>query len=224
MLLQLQLRSLRGTEIPEPSPELAALMGDPVDAEVVRLDDWSRRDPRKKRVVLTTLAVAASLAVTGEAAASNETLRRQAEGTISGIIRSFSPPAPEAPITTTAATPAPPSEAPKPSSAVVPSPAGKTPAVTAPAAPAPVQNPAAEPSVRERQDLERKHRAPAPGTSEPGLLPPFRPAKESRSAQVLPTRLMRSQGRAVPTFLLTGSQRAQRTPTAERDKVRTGRP
>src|SRR5688572_19926990 len=71
----LQLREFRVTEVPEPSPEVAALMGQPGDADVVSLDEWSRRHPRKKRVAFTTLAVAASLGVAGGAAAGNATLR-----------------------------------------------------------------------------------------------------------------------------------------------------
>lgn len=56
----LRLRSLRVDEVPPPSAELAALMGPPRAADVVHLDEWSRTRPRKKRVVFTTLAVAAS--------------------------------------------------------------------------------------------------------------------------------------------------------------------
>ena len=106
----LQLRELRVTEVPEPSPEVAALIGLPAEADVVRLDDWSRRHPRKKRIVFTTLAVAASLGVAGGAAAGNEALRSQAEGTISNIVRSFSPPVPGTPVPTTTAPASPPPE------------------------------------------------------------------------------------------------------------------
>ncbi len=152
----LQLRELRVTEVPEPSPEVAALLDRPASADVVPLDDWSRRRPRKKRIVFTTLAVAASLGVAGGAAAGNETLRSQAEGAISGIIRSFSPPAP-APEPTTAPASPPPS-APKPAPAVVPSPAG-TPAAV-PAVPAPAQVPDSKPSGRERENPRAPNRAP----------------------------------------------------------------
>lgn len=160
----LQLRGLRVTEVPEPSPEVAALMGLPVEADVVRLEDWSPRHPRKKRAVFTTLAVAASLGVAGGAAAGNETLRSQAEGAISSIIRSFSPPAPGTPVPTTMPPASPPSaslspEAPKPLPAIVHAPAGTPPAAAVPAAPAPAQN-RAEPSVRERQGVEPRRNVP----------------------------------------------------------------
>ncbi|WP_314195121.1 hypothetical protein [uncultured Arthrobacter sp.] len=143
----LQLRSFRVTEVPPPSAELAALMGQPLEADVVRLDDWSRRHPRKRRAVFTTLAVAASLGVAGGAAAENETLRSQAEGTISSIVRSFAPSAPRTPAPTTPA-PASPAEAPNPAPAVVPSPGGTTPTAAVPADPAPVRGSGEERSVR----------------------------------------------------------------------------
>ncbi|MDQ1057364.1 hypothetical protein QFZ23_001265 [Arthrobacter globiformis] len=138
----LQLRSFRVTEVPPPSAELAALMGQPFEADVVRLDDWSRRHPRR-RAVFTTLAVAASLGVAGGAAAGNETLRSQAEGTISSIVRSFSPPTPGTP----APPPPSPVEAPDPAPAVVPSPGWTTPTAAVPAAPATVRGSGAERSV-----------------------------------------------------------------------------
>lgn len=152
----LQLRELRVTEVPEPSPEVAALMGRPAEVDVVRLDDWSRRHPRKKRIVFTTLAVAASLGVAGGAAAGNEMLRSQAEATIRSIIWSFSPPAPGIPVPTTTAPAASPTaslspEAPKPLPAVIHSPAATPPATAEPAAPAPAQSRPAGPPVRERQ-------------------------------------------------------------------------
>lgn len=171
----LQLRELRVTEVPEPSPEVAALIGLPAEADVVRLDDWSRRHPRKKRVVFTTLAVAASLGVAGGAAAGNEALRSQAEGTISNIVRSFSPPVPGTPVPTTTAPASPPPEAPEPLPAVVHSHAGTPPAAAAPSDPSPDQNRAAERSVRERQAVEtRKHVAQVPqdrGTGTPAVVP-----------------------------------------------------
>lgn len=191
----LQLRELRVTEVPEPSPKVAALMGLPAEADVVRLDGWSPRHPRKKRTVFTTLAVAASLGVAGGAAAGNETLRSQAEGTVSSIIRSFSPPAPGTPVPTTPpATPPSASlspEAPKPLPAVVHSPAGTPPAAAVPAAPAPAQN-HTEPSVRERQGVEtRRNVTQAPqnhgtGTPSTGLHSEGKPAapRASRSAAV----------------------------------------
>lgn len=189
----LQLRELRVTEVPEPSPEVAALLDRPDGADVVSLDDWSRRHPKKKRVVFTTLAVAASLGVAGGAAAGNETLRSQAEGTISGIVRSFSPPVPASPEPTTTAPASPPPSAPKPAPAVVPSPAG-TPAAV-PAVPAPDEAPSLVPSGRERQDAQAPDRVPRaphnvgkgapstvpqpggkpadPGSSRPAELPPL---------------------------------------------------
>ncbi|WP_285250474.1 hypothetical protein [Pseudarthrobacter sp. fls2-241-R2A-168] len=133
----LELRAFRSATVPEPSAGLAALMGwpqlqaPPQDENVVRLEDWTRKHPKTKRVVLTTLAVAASLGIAGGAAAGNDTLRRQAEGTISDIVRSFAPPPPPAPA------PPLPSEAPSPAPAVVPSPPGAPPAAGLPGSPAP---------------------------------------------------------------------------------------
>lgn len=150
----LQLRSVRVTAVPEPSPEVAALLGQSRNADVMRLEDWSRRHPRKKRAVFTTLAVAASLGIAGGAAAGNETLRSRAEGTISGIIRSFSPPGPQTPEPTTTAPASPPAEAPKPAPAVVPSPAGTPATVPAVPVPAPAETvaPDATTVTRERQE------------------------------------------------------------------------
>jgi hypothetical protein len=142
----LQLRSHRVAEVPQPSAEIAALMGQQAAADVVRLEDWSRRHPRKKRVVFTTFAVAASLGIAGGAAAGNDTLRRQAEGTISSIVKSFSPRPPETPA------PAPPSNIPTAPPADVPSPAGTLPAATVPADAAPVEVPTTEPSVGGRPE------------------------------------------------------------------------
>lgn len=131
----LQLRMLRGAEVPVPSAELAALMGQPAEAGVVRLEDWSRKHRKNQRVVFTTLAVAVSLGIAGGAAAGNDTLRRQAEGTISNIVEAFSP--------SRAAPPAAdvPAEAPSPAPAVAEDPAGAASAVTVPA-PAPAVGPA----------------------------------------------------------------------------------
>lgn len=140
----LRLRSLRVDEVPPPSGELAALLGQPGAADVVHLDEWSRTRPRKKHVVFTTLAVAASLGVAGGAAAGNDTLRRQAEGTISSIVNSLSPDSGVAP------SPAPPSTVPAAPAAVVPGPAGIPPAGTVPLGASPVEVPTAELSVGER--------------------------------------------------------------------------
>jgi hypothetical protein len=87
----LQLRRLRGMEVPVPSAELAALMGQPAETGVSRLADRSRKQRKNQRVAFTTLAVAASLGIAGGAAAGNDSLRRQAEGTISNIVEAFSP-------------------------------------------------------------------------------------------------------------------------------------
>lgn len=132
----LELRALRTAQVPQPSAELAALMGpaqteaSAQDAAVVRLEDWNRKHPKTKRIVFTTLAVAASLGIAGGAAAGNDALRRQAEGTITDIVRSFSPPAaPASPL---------PSEAPSPGPAVVPLPAALQVDVPSPI-PAPLQ-------------------------------------------------------------------------------------
>ena len=187
----LQLRSLRVTEVPEPSPEVAALLDRSRDAGVVRLGDWSRRHPRKKRAVFTTLAVAASLGVAGGVAAGNETLRSQAEGTISGIIRSFSPPVPATPEPTTTAPASPPSaslspDAPKRAPAVVPSPAVPT-ALTGPVVPAPGLVPGPNPPIPERQGAEAPGRAPqappavgngAPSTTSQNAVKPVEPGPD----------------------------------------------
>lgn len=140
----LRLRSLRVDDVPPPSSELADLMGQRLEADVVHLDEWSRTRPRKKRAVFTTLAVAASLGVAGGAAAGNDTLRRQAEGTISSIINSLSPDSTRTP------SPAPTSTAPAAPAAVVPGPAGIPPAGTVPPGASPVEVPTAELSVGER--------------------------------------------------------------------------
>lgn len=159
----LQLRGLRVTDVPEPSPEVAALLGQSPDADVVPLDDWSRSHPRKKRAVFTTLAVAASLGVAGGAAAGNESLRSQAEGTISGIIRSFLPPVPASPEPTTTAPASPPPAslppgAPKPAPAVVPFPDGSPFWAAVRAAPVPARS--SNPSMHGRQDALAPGRAP----------------------------------------------------------------
>jgi hypothetical protein len=159
----LELRSLRVTDVPEPSAELAALMGQPAHAEVVSLADWPRRHRRKKRAMFTSLAVAASLGVAGGAAAGNDGLRSQAEGTIRAIFSSFTNPTPTTP------TPASPAKAPEPEPAVVPSPAIPT-AGTAPAVQAPVTVPTAGPSSGARQ------------ASSPG------PARGRQAPQNAPTR------------------------------------
>jgi hypothetical protein len=143
--LLLELRSLRVTKVPEPSAEVAALMGEPPDAQVVSLAEWPRRHRRKKRAVFTSLAVAASLGIAGGAAAGNDGLRSQAEETVGAIFSSFTTPIPTTPA------PAPPAKSPEPGPAVVPSPAAPT-GGAIPAVPAPVTVtvPTAGPSPSER--------------------------------------------------------------------------
>lgn len=129
----LRLRSFRTTDVPVPCAELVALMegSGTALAEVIPLAGRDRKHPRRKRAVLTSLAVAASLGIAGGAAAGNETVRRHAAGTIDTILRSFAPPAvapaqPPVPAATAPAVPtldapAQPAEAPGPASGVVPS-------------------------------------------------------------------------------------------------------
>lgn len=133
----LRLRWFRTTEVPVPCAELVALMEGSATplAEVVPLAGRDRKHPRRKRAVLTSLAVAASLGIAGGAAAGNETVRRHAAETIDTIVRSFAPPAvtpaqPPVPAATAPAVPtldapAQPAEAPGPASGVVPSTAAK---------------------------------------------------------------------------------------------------
>jgi hypothetical protein len=137
----LELRNLRAAEVPEPSAELAALLGKQATPDVIRLEDWPRKRPGRKRVIFTTLAVAASLGVAGGAAAGNDTLRSKAEGTIDSIVSSFFPPPPVKPA------PSSPSPAPKPAKAPAPAP----PAVVlpSPAGTAPAPEPTAERSAGE---------------------------------------------------------------------------
>lgn len=147
--LLLEMRNLRVVEVPQPSAELTALMGQPGPANVTRLEDWSRKHPRKKRVVFTTLAVAASLGVAGGAAAGNDTLRSQAQETISSVISSFlhPAPAPDLPSPATSSRAQPPEPAP---AVVFPSPAGTLPVRHVPATPVPGSW--AEPPASERHE------------------------------------------------------------------------
>lgn len=89
----LQLRALRVAEAPEPSGELAALLAGA--GTVARLERVMPR--RKKRVVFTTIAVAASFGIAGGAAAGNGDFRREAAGSISTVIEWLSPHPPAAP-------------------------------------------------------------------------------------------------------------------------------
>ena len=138
----LQLRSFRTTEVPPPSIQMAALMAQSGTADSLNLGDSSRKHAKKRHVLLTSLAVAASLGVAGAAAAGNDTLRRQAEGTIGNLVRSFSPPEPAS------SSPAAPPETPGPGPAVVP-PAGAYPTANIPTDPAGL--PRVEPSAEERR-------------------------------------------------------------------------
>jgi hypothetical protein len=162
----LELRSLRVADVPEPSAEVAVLLGQPGTADVVSLEDWPRRHRRKKRAVFTSLAVAASLGIAGGAAAGNDGLRSQAEGTIRAIFSSFTNPTPATPA------PASPAKAPEPAPAVVP-PAIPT-AGTTPAVPAPVTVPTAGPSVGERQPSSpgpERGRQASPNVDVPSAVP-----------------------------------------------------
>ncbi|KRE89920.1 hypothetical protein [Arthrobacter sp. Soil764] len=134
--LLLQLRTLRVSEVPAPSAELAAHLGESETADVICLEPGKPR--KKKYVVITTLAVAASFGIAGGAAAGNENVRREAGESVSAVMGWFSPPAP--------ATPAPtlPAEAPMPGPAVIPAPASDVPtaALTHGPLPAPPSAPA----------------------------------------------------------------------------------
>ncbi|MFE4541500.1 hypothetical protein [Arthrobacter sp. NPDC056727] len=158
--LLLEMRNQRVTEVPEPSPELAALLGQPNTAEVIRLADRPRKQPGKGRIVFTTLAVAASLGVAGGAAAANDGLRSQAEGTISSIIGSFFHPAPAKPAPVSPA-PTSPASAPEPKPARTPEPARAVvlpSPVSVPSVPAAVPAPRAEPSVvHQSEDARPRH-------------------------------------------------------------------
>ncbi|MDQ0851389.1 hypothetical protein QFZ65_003327 [Arthrobacter sp. B3I9] len=167
--LLLEMRSLRVTEVPRPSAELAALLGQTRPADVTRLEDQPRKHRRKKRAVFTSLAVAASLGIAGGAAAGNDGVRHQAEGTIRNIISTFINPAPATPA------PAPPAGAPESAPAVVPSPVATTPVGIVPAAPSPVGAPGSGPSAPDRQELPeapvRPSQAPQEGAA-PSTVPP----------------------------------------------------
>ncbi|MFE5839614.1 hypothetical protein [Arthrobacter sp. NPDC056493] len=160
--LLLEMRNLRVADVPEPSAEVAALMGQRETADVIRLEDRPRKHPGKGRVMFTSLAVAASLGIAGGAAAGNDTLRGQAEGTISSIISLFQPtpakPAPTSPAPTSPV-PASPAPAPKPAQAPWPAPAVVLPLPeSAPAAPVSVPAPRAESSGGDRREDSPKPR------------------------------------------------------------------
>ena len=109
----LQVREIRVSDIPAPSPRLRALLAEPEMSAVGCQEAGKLRN--KKRVVLTALAVAASFGIAGGAAAGNGDIRRGAEGSISTVVGRFAPPAPAAPLPT----PAPEPEATNPAPAVV---------------------------------------------------------------------------------------------------------
>ena len=126
----LQLRALRVSEAPAPSAELAALLRGSETADVTRLEPGKPR--KKKHVVFTTLAVAASFSVAGGAAAGNENVRREAGESISAVMDWFSPPAPTTPAPTLS------TGAPTPGPAVVSAPASDVPTAAPPREPSPV--------------------------------------------------------------------------------------
>lgn len=126
----LQLRALRVSEVPAPSAELAALLGESRTADVVCLEPGKPR--KKKHVVFTTLAVAASFSIAGGAAAGNENVRREAGESISAVIDWFSPPAPATPAPTLS------TGAPTPGPAAVSAPASEVPTAAPPREPSPV--------------------------------------------------------------------------------------
>ena len=148
----LQLRALRVSEVPAPSAELAALLGGSETADVTCLEPGKPR--KKKHVVITTLAVAASFGIAGGAAAGNENVRREAGGSVSAVMDWFSPPTP--------ATPAPtlPAKPPVPGPAVVSVPASDMPpaALIREPLPAPLSEPAqsATPFTAEQRDLHER--------------------------------------------------------------------
>ncbi len=135
----LQVRELRVSSVPAPSPRLRALLAEPETAAAIRMEPGKPR--KKKRVALTTLAVAASFGIAGGAAAGNGDIRRGAEESISTLVEWFAPPAPAAPLPA----PAPEPEATSPAPAVVRVfPLAPTP--SPPPVPVPGQGPAAGPS------------------------------------------------------------------------------
>ncbi|AUZ33760.1 hypothetical protein C3B78_04315 [Arthrobacter sp. PGP41] len=131
----LKLRELRVADVPPPSAELAALMGGPGEATVNVLEPG--KQPKKRRIAFTTLAVAASLGIASGAAAASEEIRRSAEGTIMNIVRAFSAPLPTAPA------PALPSREPGSAPAVAGDPAEDR-TVPYPPGPRPAEHPASD--------------------------------------------------------------------------------
>jgi len=109
----LQVRELRVSDVPAPSPRVRALLAEPETSGLTRLEPGKPR--KKKRVGLTTLAVAASFGIAGGAAAGNGDIRRGAEGSISTVVGWLTPPAPATPMPA----PAPEPEATSPAPAVV---------------------------------------------------------------------------------------------------------
>ncbi|TQJ35503.1 hypothetical protein [Arthrobacter sp. SLBN-122] len=148
----LQLRALRVSEVPTPSAELAALLGESKTADVVGLEPGKPR--KRKHVVFTTLAVAASFSIAGGAAAGNENVRREGGESIRAVIEWFSPPAPATPAPTLS------TGAPTPGTAVVSAPASDMPpaALIREPLPAPPSEPAqsATPFTAEQRDLHER--------------------------------------------------------------------
>lgn len=202
--LLLGLRSLRSADVPVPSADVAALLGQAPQGGAVPSNGWSRKHAKKKGIAVTTLAVAASLGVAGGAAANDE-FRRQAEEAISTLVRPFAPAAP--------ATPAPASTMPVPSTAAPATPpasglsdSGPSPAVesrssgtlpteastTVPAAPGP--DAAVVPSRSAKMTTAAVPPVPAPGRV-PG---PGQPAGSSQAHPQPETRVPAGAGPGAP--------------------------
>lgn len=168
----LQVRELKVSDVPAPSPRLMALLAASETTGVVRLETGKLR--KKKRVVLTTLAVAASFGIAGGAAAGDGDLRRGAEGSISTVLGWFTPPSPAAPLPV----PGPEPEATSPPPAVVrvfpQAPTPSTPPVYVPgqapetypsqAGPGEVEGPA-DPAATGQPDPGAQEAVPLPGVA-----------------------------------------------------------
>ncbi|UUL76230.1 hypothetical protein NG819_20330 [Pseudarthrobacter sp. Fe7] len=111
----LQLRGFRTSRVPTPSSALAELLQGSDAAGQPCFEPGKSR--KKKRVVFTTLAVAASFGVAGGAAAGGGDIRPGVEGSICTVVEWFLPAAPAVPA------PAVPARAPTPATAVVSDPA-----------------------------------------------------------------------------------------------------
>lgn len=118
----LQLRGFRTSRVPTPSSALAELLQGSDTAGQPWFEPGKSR--KKKRVVFTTLAVAASFGVAGGAAAGGGDIRPGVEGSICTVVEWFLPAAPAVPA------PAVPARAPTPATAVVSDPAAGGPGAT----------------------------------------------------------------------------------------------